>query len=242
MRSGSLLLKLLIASIVIGYSCTIPGPALAQSSLSPGYAQGDAKLSPSARAGREIWFFATAFNDRFYTYSYPQRLGGAIDWYRILAAEHEADLFPGWGAIPDPDCCVPGDPNCPAQSLEETYGFQYCPGDDVLLKSVGKPDYRDPACDFKDGPFDTSTPHGSVDQRQDPCDLRFGTSTGALGLRKFPNPRFDPEKWRKLNGSLASWDAYRKFMAGDDGSGDSLSSRPSASACPAAAATSPTAR
>ena len=34
-----------------------------------------------------------------------------------------------------------------------------------------------------------------------------GTSTGALGLRKFPNPRFDAEKWRKLNGSLGTWDA-----------------------------------
>ena len=82
--------------------------AFAQSSLSADYAQGDAKLSPSERAGREIWFFATAFNDRFYTYSYPQRLGGAIDWYRILAAENKADLFQAWGAIPDPDCCTPG--------------------------------------------------------------------------------------------------------------------------------------
>ena len=207
MRSCQLFLKLVIAGIVLGYSCAIPRTVFAQSALSSGYAQGDAKLSPSERAGREIWFFATAFNDRFYTYSYPQRLGGAIDWYRILGAPNKPDLFQGWGAIPDPDCCTPGSPNCPAKSLEETYGFQYCPGDDALLRSVGKSDYRDPACDFKDAPFDTSTPHGRVDQRQDPCDLRFGTSTGALGLRKFPNPNFDPEKWRRLNGSLASWDA-----------------------------------
>ena len=32
--------------------------------------------------------FATAFNDRFFTYTFPQRLGGAIDWYGILGAEH----------------------------------------------------------------------------------------------------------------------------------------------------------
>ena len=206
MRSCQLFLKLLIVGTVLGHLCTIPDTTFAQSSLSPGYAQGDAKLSPSERAGREIWFFATAFNDRFYTYSYPQRLGAAIDWYRILGVENKADLFQAWGAIPDPDCCTPGSPNCPAKSLEETYGFQYCPGDEALLKSVGRSDYRDPACDFKDAPFDTSTPHGSRDQRQDPCDLRFGTSTGALGLRKFPNPRFDADKWRRLNGSLASWD------------------------------------
>jgi hypothetical protein len=55
--------------------------------------------------------------------------------------------------------------------------------------------------------------------------LRFGTTTGALGLRKFPNPRFDPEKWRALNGSLSSWDAYSKFLAGEDGSGDSRTNR-----------------
>ena len=220
-----LFLKLLIVVTVLGFPCTIPSAGLAQSSLSADYAQGDAKLSPSERAGREIWFFATAFNDRFYTYSYPQRLGGAIDWYRILAAENKADLFQAWGAIPDPDCCTPGSANCPARSLEETFGFQYCPGDDALLKSIGKFGYRDPACDFKDAPFDASTPHGRSDQRQDPCDLRFGTSTGALGLRKFPNPRFDAEKWRRLKGSLSNWDAYRKFMAGEDGSGDSRTNR-----------------
>jgi hypothetical protein len=218
-------LFLFLASAVVGWLSFLPQPILAQSSLSPGYAQGDAQFSPSARAGREIWFFATAFNDRFYTYSYAQRLGGAIDWYRILGAKSKADLFQAWGAIPDPDCCVPGAPNCPAKSLEETYGFQYCPGDATLLKFVGKEGYRDPACDFKDAPFNTSTPHGSVDQRQSACDLRFGTSTGALGLRKFPNPRFDPEKWKKLNGSLATWEGYSKFMAGDDGSGDSRTNR-----------------
>lgn len=198
---------------------------LAQSALSEGYAAGDAPYTPSERAGREIWFFATAFNDRFFTYSYPQRLGAAIDWYLMLGAPNRQDLFQAWGAIPDPDCCIPGDANCPARSLEETYGFPYCPGDDELLQFVGKEGYRDPACDFQDAPFNTSTPHGSQDQRQDACDLRFGTSTGALGLRKFPNPRFDPEKWKALNGSLASWDGYRKFLSDDPEDGDSRVNR-----------------
>src|SRR5262245_47191840 len=76
--------------------------AHAQSNLSPGFAAGEANLSPSERAGREIWFFATAFNDRFYTYTYPQRMGGAIDWQLILGAERKRDLFQAWGAIPDP--------------------------------------------------------------------------------------------------------------------------------------------
>src|ERR1044071_9168057 len=36
--------------------------ASAQSSLNPGYAAQDAQYSPSARAGRQIWFFGTAFH------------------------------------------------------------------------------------------------------------------------------------------------------------------------------------
>jgi len=220
------LLRLLGAWMALSFASLAPATtAHAQSVLDPTFAAEMPKLPPSATAGREIWFFATAFNDRFYTYSFAQRLGGAIDWFRILAAKNRRDLFQGWGAIPDPGCCIPGDPNCPARSLEETYGFPWCPGDAELLAFVGKEGYRDPACDFKDAPFDPSTPHGGVDQRQSACDLRFGTSTGALGLRKFPNPRFDPEKWRKLNGSLASWEGYGKFMSGDDGSGDSRTNR-----------------
>ena len=192
----------LVAAFLIAFA-TLTAPSRAQSVLSPGFAATNAGLSPSEAAGREIWMFATAFNDRFFTYTYPQRLGGAIDWYAILRADRRDDLFPAWGAIPDPDCCVPGDPDCPARSGTETYGFLWCPGDDALLAFVGRDGYRDPACDFADAPFDASTPHGATDQRQDACDLHFGTSTGALGLRKFPNPRFDPAAWeadRRLGG------------------------------------------
>ncbi len=197
----------------------------AQSSLSAGYAAGDAKLTPLERAGKEIWFFATAFNDRFFTYSYPQRLGASIDWFKILGAPYRNDLFQAWGAIPDPDCCVPGEAGCKAKSADETYGFLYCPGDDALLKSIGREEYRDPGCDFQDSPYSMSTPHGANDQRQDRCDLRFGTSTGALGLRKFPNPRFNAEAWRKLNGSLASWEGYRQSLSTDPRKPDSRTNR-----------------
>ncbi len=200
-------------------------PVRAQSLLSEGYAAGDSSYDPTERAGREIWFFATAFNDRFFTYSYPQRLGAAIDWYKVLGAPYRDDLFQGWGAIPDPDCCVPGAENCPATSLEETYGMLWCPGDDDLLRFVGKDGYRDPACDFQDGPFPHSTPHGSEDQRQSACDLRFGTSTGALGLRKFPNPKFDAAAWRELNGSAASWAGYSNRLSSDPADPDSRATR-----------------
>ncbi|HEX2134919.1 MAG TPA: hypothetical protein VHG30_03305 [Microvirga sp.] len=207
-----------------------PASVHAQSSLNPGFAAGETQLSPEARAGREIWFFATAGNERFLTYSYPQRIGVAIDWYKVLAAKNKGDLFQAWGVIPDPDCCVPGQPDCPAKSLEETFGFQWCPGDTELLKFVGKlkvenQTYRDPACDFNDAPFKTDTPHGPNDQRQNPCDLKFGTSTGALGLRKFPNPRFDAEKWRQVNGSLASWEGLNRPLSADPNDSDSRTTR-----------------
>ncbi len=215
------LLAMALAIVVLGAATQ----SHAQSKLSPGFAAGEANLTPAQRAGREIWFFATAFNDRFYTYTYPQRLGAVIDWYLVLAAKNKKDLFQAWGATPDPDCCVPGDPDCPAKRLEETFGFQYCPGDDELLKFVGKDGYRDPACDFGDAPFDPTTPHGALDQRQSACDLRFGTSTGILGLRKFPNPRFDAAAWDKLNGSRATWDGYRAALAKSQANSDVISSR-----------------
>ncbi len=206
-------LLILVVSLVF-FSLSAPD-VQAQSMLSDAYAETDNNYSSSARAGREIWMFATADNDRFFTYSYPQKLGVAVDWYGILGAPFSNDLFQSWGAIPDPDCCIPGTPNCPAKSLDETYGFPYCPGDDELLKFVGNQGYKDPACDIVDSVFDPNTPHGATDQRQSSCDLKYGTSTGALGLRKFPNPRFDLEKWTALNDGLETWNGFRGYLSDD---------------------------
>ena len=168
-------------------------------------------LNASECAGRLIWFKATAGNDRFHTYTFQQRVGVLIDWFRVLRADEHADRFRAWGLINDPSCCVPGSANCPAKSLDETYGFEWCPGDEELLKYVGKEGFRDPACDFKDAPVDPKDPHGG--QRQSACDLKFGTSTGALGFRKFPNPRFNRAAWVKLNGRPGTWDGYNRKLA-----------------------------
>src|ERR1044071_1180085 len=98
MRERNLIrLRFMAWTLAALLSVATVGMAVAQSSLSTGYAAGDARFNPSERAGREIWFFATAFNDRFYTYSYAQRLGGGIDWFCILAAKAKGDLFQGWG-------------------------------------------------------------------------------------------------------------------------------------------------
>ncbi len=103
----------------------------------PGFYLGEAILNPSERAGREIWYKATAGNARFHTYVFQQRIGVLIDWYRVLNAKERDDRFAAWGIINDPGCCIPGSKDCPAKTLEETYGFDWCPGDDELLKFVG---------------------------------------------------------------------------------------------------------
>jgi hypothetical protein len=175
-------------------------------------------LNRAECVGRLIWYKATAGNDRFHTYTFQQRIGVLVDWFRVLRADQRDDRFYAWGIINDPACCKPGDPDCPAKSLEETYGFDWCPGDDVLLKYVGKQGYVDPACGLKDAPLDASDVHskgGKLDQRHSACDLKFGTSTGALGIRKFPNPRFKLDQWKKVNdGNLAAWSGFSRDMSG----------------------------
>jgi hypothetical protein len=213
-------------SVVIGTAAVShSGPAapLPASYASSGFYSGETGLDPSERAGREIWYKATAGNGRFHTYVFQQRAGVLIDWYRVLRSDRRPDRFKAYGLINDPDCCTPGSAGCPAKSYEETYGFDWCAGDEALLPSVGKTDYRDPACDFKDAPPPQDP--GGVRDRQDPCDLAFGTSTGALGLRKFPNPRFNGDKWRELNGGKAgSWEGYDRRLSPDQSRLDSKTS------------------
>ena len=204
------------------YTCA---PAAAQESASPsayeqifsdpGFLAREQGFTASQKAGRKVWLYATAGNGRFHTYAFQQRLGVLIDWYRVLNSGQRQDRFKTWGLINDPGCCRPGDSGCPARNVEETYGFDWCPGDDELLPFVGRPGYRDPACDLEDAPVDAADGHGPTDQRHSACDLDFGTSTGALGLRKFPNPKFDADAWRSLNGSAGSWAGYQAQM--DDG-------------------------
>jgi hypothetical protein len=182
----------------------------------PGFLAGEENLTESAKVGRRIWLYATAGNSRFHTYVMQQRLGVLVDWYRVLNTEQRDQRFSTWGVINDPGCCRPGDPNCPARNREETYGLDWCPGDAELLSFVGREGYRDPACDLPDVPVAADDPHGPADQRQDSCDLEIGTSTGIMGVRKFPNPRFDAQAWRSLNGSLGTWQGYEGRL--DDGS------------------------
>jgi hypothetical protein len=210
--------RVAIVSWIAFFAFVVPAFAATETTNPPatdaaGFYAAEDGLNPSERAGREIWYKATAGNDRFHTYVFQQRLGVQIDWYRVLRSDQRDDRFRAWGLINDPACCQPGSPGCPAKSHEETYGFDWCAGDEALLGYVGREGYRDPACDFRDAPLAGGDPHGPADQREDSCNLKFGTSTGAMGLRKFPNPRFDEAKWRALNdGDLGSWAGYDKKL------------------------------
>lgn len=128
--------------------------------------------------GRDIWYKATAGNERYHTYALPQRMGAYIDWWKVLNTQKRNTRFKDWGVINDPEC-RPGDAS--------SFGMDICPGDEDLLNYVGKKGYRDPACDLPQPP-------GS--NREDPCKLAFGTSTGIVGFRKFPNPKFKRENWK----------------------------------------------
>src|SRR3546814_9035472 len=86
---------------------------------------------------------ATAGNASLHTYVFQQRIGILVDWFRVLRADRHGDRFRAWGVINDPDCCIPGSDGCPAKSLEENFGFEWCPGDRELLAHVGKTGYRD---------------------------------------------------------------------------------------------------
>lgn len=177
-------------------------------------------------AGREIWY-KSAPNGRFHTYVFGQRLNAPINWYRVLRTDQRWQRFNVWGTMNDPDCCTPGK-DCDAKgvkyqgrsvTVQDTYGLDYCPGDETLLSYVGRSDKNyvevDPAC------RNPAVLNGDINGdsvRESACELAFGTSTGAIGFRKFPNPRFNKARWAKLNQrELAkknkswdgvSWDGY----------------------------------
>jgi hypothetical protein len=43
-------------------------------------------LNESECVGRLIWFKATGGNERFHTYTFQQRVGVLVDWFRVLRA------------------------------------------------------------------------------------------------------------------------------------------------------------
>ncbi len=182
-----------------------PFPAAEPLPDDPGFYAGEAGMNPSERAGREIWYKATAGNARFHTYAFQQRVGVLIDWFRVLRRKR-ADRFAAWGLINDPGCCTPAREGCPAKSLEETYGFDWCPGDEELLKFVGREGYRDPACDFSDPAVDPNDLHSGTRSAPVRVRPRVRHVDRRARLSQVPEPALRRRSLAEPNGGLASWE------------------------------------
>ena len=166
----------------------------------PGFYAGEAGLNPSARAGREIWYKATAGNDRFHTYTFQQRIGVLIDWYRVLNCAGARRPVPRLGhhqrsrLLRSRHAGLPG-----ARARRRRTASTGAPVTSSCSSSSVREGYRDPACDFKTRPS-TPTIRTTSQQirRQSACDLAFGTSTGALGIPQVSESAVRP---RALAGS-----------------------------------------
>ena len=196
-----------------------PRPERAQPANSPPPTPGSRRASAPAR---EIWMFATAFNDRFFTYTFPQRLGGAIDWYAHPARRPAGRSLRGLGRHPRPRLLRPRRSRLPGPLRRpRPTAFPGAPATTRCSPSSGARATATPPATSRTRPSTPRRRTAALDQRQSACDLRFGTSTGALGLRKFPNPRFDAAAWEKIGG----WEGYAAILSDDPANPDSRLNR-----------------
>lgn len=182
--------------------------------------------------GQEVWYKATGGSGRFHVYYQEQKVNAFPDWGAIFHAESHNARFSTWGFVNDPSCCIPGDDKCKNVqykghpiTLDDTFGFEFCPGDEKLLSYVGSgEDYtnEDPACGLERfaaiDPTDPGNPAKNITPSNKACHLAFGTSAGVVGMRKFPNPRFNAKRWADLNNkSLSSWENFSRRVPGGGG-------------------------
>ena len=67
-------------------------------------------LNESECVGRLIWFKATGGNERFHTYTFQQRVGVLVDWFRVLRSDQRDDRFWAWGIINARPAASPASP------------------------------------------------------------------------------------------------------------------------------------
>ena len=178
-------------------------------------------MSPSEIAGREIWYKATAGNARFHTYVFQQRVGVLVDWYRVLRADQRDDRFARLGPHQRPRLLHPGHATAVRRRAwtRPTASTGARATRSCSSSSAARATATRRAISGRPRSIRAIRTTRRKDQRQSSCDLAFGTSTGALGFRKFPNPRFDRARWQKLNGGLASWEGFAKTLSADPKSG-----------------------
>jgi hypothetical protein len=131
--------------------------------------------SPSQRFGRDTWIFWTGGNQKFLRLA--SQLAGqlptpiSIEFFRMLDSRNRYERFRKFGLINEPNCDQSSDPDEFGLYLDKWAGdpLHYYPSDPKYY--ADHPDYY--AADPK----------------------VYGEPTGIVGLRKFPNPRFDRSKW-----------------------------------------------
>jgi hypothetical protein len=73
------------------------------------------------------------------------------------------------------------------------------------LKDPKNARWEDPACNH---PVLKAADALDSRARENRCEMAFGNPTGAVGYRKFPNPRFNADRWKKIGG----WEGFEKRM------------------------------
>ena len=245
-----IVLGCLSAALVVMLS---PGTGKAQSALNPGFKAGEEKLTPSVRGRtrdlvlrdrvqRPLLDLFVSATDRRGDRLVPNPRG-----------QEQARPVPGLGRDSRSRIAAfRATPIARRRRLEETYGFQWCPGDDGASEVRRQGRLSRPRLRLQRRAIQHR--HAAWHGRsapETPATCCSGPRPARSGLRKFPNPRFDAEKWRKLNGSLATWEELQQVPVRRDratatraptGCSTARSSRRSASACRAAPATSRTIR
>ena len=146
------------------------------------------RLNQAECVGRLIWFKATAGKRALSYLTFQQRIGVLIDWSACCAARARRS-FRGVGLSSTiRHAASPAIPSVPPRaSARPRHGLlsrrrraaQVC----------RQTRLRRSACARRTPRLMRTDPHtkgGQLDQRHAACDLKFGTSTGALGFRKFP--------------------------------------------------------
>ena len=185
-----------------------PGPAMPDN---PGFYAGEAGLTPSERAGREIWYKATAGNARFHTYVFQQRIDVLIDWYRVLQRRASATTASRPGASSTiPAAACPAATAARRRASTRPTASTGARATTSCSQFVGREGYRDPACDFRMRRVDRDdpAPQGARTSASPPAISRSAPRPARSASASSPI-RASTARWLKVNGSLASWDGYR---------------------------------
>jgi hypothetical protein len=143
------------------------------------------KWTPAQKRGRDTWILWTGGNQKFLRwateYAGSLKVPVSIEMYRALDSRNRAKRFQQLGLI--------NEPNCVAATKPDQYGlwFDEWLGDPIVRKAGGNA-FKN--ADYSEGRY-PYYPDPEVKEYAD----EYGAPTGVVGLRKFKNPLFDPNKW-----------------------------------------------